>query len=93
MSANRDEEGLSTQDLTQGTEEVDDGNIRCTQDPHTSSEDSVKGTSAKYAEMTSVVLKSMPHEMQNQPQNSLQATPWRLPIEDEPCVCEQFCKV
>ena len=53
-------------------------------------EASAQGTSAKHAEMTPVMLKSaLPHETPNQPQNSLQATRRRLPIEDEPCTCEQ----
>ena len=76
--ANSDVEDLSnsTKALTQGTEDVNDGNVGRIQDPHTSSEDSVKGTSAKCKETTSVVLKSMPHEMQDQLQDSLQATPY-----------------
>ncbi|KIM59036.1 hypothetical protein SCLCIDRAFT_27615 [Scleroderma citrinum Foug A] len=90
-SANRDEEDLPcTQDLTRGTQDVNDGNVRCTQDPRMSLEASAQGTSAKHAEMTPVMLKStLPHETPNQLQNSLQATRWRLPIEDEPCTCEQ----
>ena len=76
--AKLDEEDLttSTKALTQGTEDVDDGNVRRIQDPRTSSEDSAKGTSAKCKETTSVILKSTPHKMQDQPQDSLQATPY-----------------
>ncbi|KIM57867.1 hypothetical protein SCLCIDRAFT_28501 [Scleroderma citrinum Foug A] len=59
-----------------------------TQDPCTSSKALVQGTSAKSTEMTLVVLKSVPHEMQNWLQNSLPLTP-RLPIEGEPDVCKQ----
>ena len=76
--AKSDEEDLttSTKALTQGTEDVDNRNVGRIQDPCTSSEDSAKGTSAKCKETTSVVLKSMLHEMQDQPQDSLQATPY-----------------
>ena len=72
-----DEDDLSTtKSLTRGTEDVDNGNVGHIQDPCMSSEDLAKGTSAKCKEMTSVILKSMPHEMQDQPQDSLQATPY-----------------
>ena len=75
--AKLDEDDLSTtKALTQGTEDVDNGNVRRIQDPRMSSEDSAKGTSAKCKEMTSVVLKSMLHEMQDQLQDSLQVTPY-----------------
>ena len=72
-----DEEDLTTttQDLTRGTQDVDDGNVG-SQDPCTSLEASVQGTSAKCIEMTPVVLESMPHELQDWPQDSLQATPY-----------------
>ena len=88
-SAKQDKEHLSTtQDLTQGTEDIDNGNIRRTEDPHTSLEALVQGISAKCAEMTSVVLKSALHKMQNQPQNSLPLIP-RPPIEGGPSKCKQ----
>ena len=76
--AKSDEEDLTTttQDLTQGTQDVNDGNVGCTQDPRTSFEDSAKGTSAKCIKMTPVILESMPHKMQDRPQDSLQATPY-----------------
>ena len=44
--------------------------------PRTSLEALAQGTSAKCAETTPVVLESMPHESQDQPQDSLQATPY-----------------
>jgi len=78
-----------TKDLIRGTKDVDDGNVERTQDPCTSSEATAKGTSAKCTETTVVVLTGTPHESQDRPQNSLQATPRRLPTEDEPCECEQ----
>ena len=75
-NAKRDEEDLSTtQDLTQGTEDVDNRNVGC-QDPRTSLEASAQGTSAKCIEMTPVNLESTPHELQDQPQDSLQVTPY-----------------
>ena len=87
-NANLDEDDLSTtKDLTRGTEDVDDGNVRCIHDPRMSSEDSAKGTSAKCIKMTPVILESMPHEMQ-EPQDSLPLTP-RLPIEGKPRKCKQ----
>ena len=46
------------------------------------------GTSAKCADGTLVLLESAPHETRNLPQDSLPLTP-RLPIEGEPCECEQ----
>ena len=83
VNAKMDEEDLSnpTKDLTRGTQDVNGRNTGCTEDPCRSFEASAKGTSAKHAEMTPVVLKSkLPHKMQDQPQDSLQATPY---------VCEQ----
>ena len=88
-SAEQNNEDLSTKTLTRGTQDINNGNVGRTQDPHTSLEALAKGNSTKCTKMTSVVLKSMPHGMQTEPQNSLQATPRRLPIEDEPCACEQ----
>ena len=83
------EDLTTTKALTRGTEDVDNGNIGHTQDPCTSAEALAEGTSAKHAEMTPVMLKSaLPHEMQNQPQNSLPLTP-RLPVEGEPNECKQ----
>ena len=58
------------------------------EDPRTSLEALAKGTSAKCSEMTPVVLKSTPHQMQNRPQNSLPLT-LRSPIEGEPNACKQ----
>ena len=86
----RDEEDLPcTKDLTRGTEDVHNGNVRHTQDPHTSPEASVEGTSAKCAEMTPVILEStLPHEMQTELQDSLPLTP-RLPTDGEPSRCKQ----
>jgi len=83
-----DREDPPTKDLTRGIEDVGDGNVG-REDPRTKAEASSKGTSAKCTETTAVVLESAPHETQDRPQNSLQATPQRLPIEDEPCACEQ----
>ena len=82
-----DWEDPPTKDLNRGTEDVNNENVR-RKDPHTSAEALVKGTSAESAG-TSVLLESAPHETQDRPQNSLQATLWRLPIEDEPSKCEQ----
>ena len=49
----------------------------------------MQGTSAKHAEMTPVMLKSvLPHETQTELQNSLPLTP-RPPIEGEPSGCKQ----
>ena len=88
-SAKQDKEDLSTtQDLTQGTEDVDNGNVRCTEDPCTSLEALAQGISAKCAETTSVVLEGTPHETQDRLQNSLPLTP-RPPIEGEPSRCKQ----
>ena len=53
-----------------------------------SSEASAKGISARCTEMTSVILKSVPHETQNQPETSLLLTP-RLPTDGEPSRCKQ----
>jgi len=77
-----------TKDLIRGTKDVNDGNIR-REDPRTSLEASAEGTSAERAEGPMAPCVAMPHETPNRPQNSLQATPQRLPIEDEPCECEQ----
>ena len=89
-SAEQNKEDLiTTQALTRGTKSIDDGNIGRTQDPHMSTEALAEGTSAKHAETTPVMLKSvLPHEMQNRPQNSLPLT-LRLPIDGEPCRCKQ----
>jgi len=78
-----------TKDLTRGTEDVDDRNVGRTQDPCMSSEASAEGNSAKRAEGPMAPCAATPHKTQTRPQNSLQATPRRLPIEDEPCRCEQ----
>ncbi|KIM65557.1 hypothetical protein SCLCIDRAFT_22720 [Scleroderma citrinum Foug A] len=87
--AKSDEEDLSnSKALTRGTEDVDDGNVGRTEDPHTSFEALAKGTSAESAEMTLVVLESTPHETQDQPHSSLPLTP-RPPIEGEPNGCKQ----
>ena len=89
-SAKRDREDLPcTQDLTQGTQDVDDGNVRRIQDPCMSIEASAKGTSTKCSETTPVVLKSAPHEMQKLLQDSLQVTQRRLPTEGKSCMCKQ----
>ena len=88
-SAEQNNADLSTtKALTRGTEDVDNGNVGCIQDPCTSSDDSVKGTSAKCAETTTVVLESALHEMQNQLETSLPLTP-RLPTDGEPSRCKQ----
>ena len=88
--AKRDEEDLpNTKDLhNRGTEHIDEENIR-RKDLHTSTEALVTGMSAECADGTLVLLKGTPHEMRNEPQNSLRATPRRLPIEGKPCECEQ----
>ena len=88
--AKRDEEDLpNTKDLpNRGMEHVDEENVR-RKDLHTSTEASVTGTSAECADGTLVLLKGALHETRNEPQNSLRATPQRLPIEGEPCECEQ----
>ena len=92
VHANSDVEDLSnstTKALTQGTEDVDDGNVGCTEDPCTSFEALAKGISAESAEMTLVILESvLPHEMQTKLQDSLPLTP-RLPTEGEPSECKQ----
>jgi len=89
-NAKQDEElDLPTKALNRGTKDVNDGNVGHIEDPRTSLEASAKGTSAECAEETTpVVLESAPHETQNQPQNSLQATP-RLPTEGKPSECKQ----
>ena len=87
-NANLDEDDLSTtKDLTRGTEDVDNRNVRRILDPRTSSEDLAKGTSTKCIKMTPVILKSTPHETQ-EPQDLLPLTP-RLPIEGKPGKCKQ----
>ena len=74
VSAERNNEDLSTtKALTRGTEDVNNGNVR-RQDPCTKAEASAQGTNTECTEMTSVILGSAPHETQNQPQDSLQAT-------------------
>ena len=89
VDAKLDEDDLSTtKALTRGTQDVNNGNVGRTQDPHTSLEALAKGTSAKCIETTAVVLESTPHEMQNQSQYSLPLTP-RPPIEGEPSGCKQ----
>jgi len=85
--ANAEREDLPTKALNRGTEDVNDRNVG-REDPRTSFEASAKGTSAECADGTVVLLESEPHEMQNEPQNSLQTTP-RLPIEGEPSECKQ----
>ena len=65
-----------------------DDDLSTTQDPHMSTEAPVEGTSAECAEMKTVVLESVPHEMQDQLQNSLQTT-LRLPTEGKPSKCRQ----
>ena len=87
-STERNNEDLSTKALTRGTQDVNDGNVGRTQDPHMSLEASAKGNSAKCTEMTSVILESVLHKMQNLPQDLLLLTP-RLPIEGEPNRCKQ----
>ena len=89
-STNRDNnEDLSTKALTRGTQDVNNRNVGCTQDLCMSLGASAQGTSAKCAETTPVVLKSvLPHEMQTKLQNSLPLTP-RPPIEGEPSGCKQ----
>ena len=76
--ANSDEEDLSntTKDLTQGTEDDDNGNVG-RQDLRTNAEALAQGTSPNCAETTPVVLEStLPHKLQKQLQDSLQATPY-----------------
>jgi len=75
-----------TKDLTRGTKDVDDRIVGRT-DPRTSFEASAKGTSAESAG-TTVLLESVPHETQNEPQDSPQVTP-RLPTEGKPSECER----
>ena len=88
--AKSDKEDLTTttKDLTQGTQDVNDGNVGRTQDQHMSFEDSAKGISTECTEMTSVILKSAPHETQNQLETSLPLTS-RLPTDGEPSRCKQ----
>ena len=71
-SAERNNEDLTTtKALTQGTEDVDGGNARRTEDPCVNLETSVEGNSAESADGTLVLLTGMPCEMRNKPQNSL----------------------
>ncbi|KIM52604.1 hypothetical protein SCLCIDRAFT_32511 [Scleroderma citrinum Foug A] len=77
----------NTEDLST-TQDVDNGNVRRMEDPRTSFKASAQGTSTNCAEMTLVVLESMPHETQDQPHSSLLLTP-RPPIEGEPGRCKQ----
>ena len=87
-SAERNKEDLiTTQALTQGTEDIDDGNVRRIENPRTSFEALVKGISAESAEMTPVILKSMPHKTQTKLQSSSPLTP-RLPTDGEPSRCK-----
>jgi len=82
-------ENPPTKDLTRGIEDVNDRNVGRTKDPRTSLEASAEGTSAERAEGPMAPCAATLHETQDQPQNSLQATLRRLPIEDEPSECEQ----
>jgi len=87
-NAKRDEEDLPcTRDLTRGTKDVNDRNVGH-EDPRTSPEASVKGTSAECTNGTLVLLTGEPHKTQNVPQNSLPLTP-RLPIDGKPDECKQ----
>ena len=79
-NAKLDEEDLST---------TKDLSTRGMEDPRTSREASAEGNSMECADGTPVLLTGTPHETQNEPQNSLRATAQRLPIEGEPCECEQ----
>ena len=81
-------EDLSTKALTRGTQDVNDRNVRRTQDPCTKAEASAQGTSAECAEMTTVVLESTPHEAQDWLHSSLPLT-LRLPIDGKPIRCKQ----
>ena len=76
----------NTEDLSTA-QDVNDRNVRCMEDPHTSTEALVEGTSAKCTETTPVILKSMPHEMQTELQSSPPLTP-RLPTDGEPSRCK-----
>ena len=76
----------ATEQLANANSDEDD--LSTTQDPRTSTEAPAEGTSAKCAEMTSVVLKSMLHKMQIKLQSSLPLT-LRPPIYGEPCECKQ----
>ncbi|KIM57135.1 hypothetical protein SCLCIDRAFT_29081 [Scleroderma citrinum Foug A] len=87
-NAKRDEEDLSTtQDLTRGTEDINDRSVR-RQDPRTSLEALAQGNSAKCTESTTVILESALHETQTKLQDLLPLT-LRLPIEGEPSKCKQ----
>ena len=75
--AKSDEDDLSTtKALTRGTQDVNNRNVRHTQDPRMSLEALAQGNSAQCAKMTPVILKSTPHESQDWPQDSLQVTPY-----------------
>ncbi|KIM54336.1 hypothetical protein SCLCIDRAFT_31202 [Scleroderma citrinum Foug A] len=76
----------ATEQLVNANSDEDD--LSTTQDPRTSTEAPAEGTSAKCAETTSVMLKSMLHKMQIKLQSSLPLTP-RPPIDGEPCECKQ----
>ena len=83
-NAKLDEEDLTTtKALTRGTQDINNGNVRCMEDPHMSFEASAKGTSAKCTETTTVILEGTLHETQTEPQDSLPLT-LRLPIEGKP---------
>ena len=58
------------------------------EDPHASLETLVEGNSAESADGTLVLLTGTPHEMRNEPQDSLPLT-LRLPTEGEPNGCKQ----
>ena len=82
-----EQEDLPMKALNRGTKDVNDRNVG-REDPRMSADALAKGTSAECADGTVVLLKSEPHEPQNEPQNSLPLTP-RLPIEGEPNECKQ----
>ena len=74
VNAKLDEEDLST---------TKDLSTRGMEDPRASRETSAEGNSAESADGTLVLLTGMPCETRNKPQNSLRATPRRLPIVGE----------
>ena len=82
-NAKLDEEDLSN------TQDVNGRNAGCTEDPHASLETLAEGNSTESTDGTLVLLTGTPCETRNEPQNSLRATPRRLPIVGEPCECEQ----
>ena len=62
-NAKLDEQDLSTtQDLTRGTEDVDNGNVGRMEDPHANLETSAEGNSAESADGTLVLLTGTPRE-------------------------------